>query len=328
MKKARWIGVVLIVALLALGASVAFAGGTGEAKSEKLVVLLMIGMESPYCPPYVSNFTTQLNEAGVRTFMFNAKFDAQLQASQMDDAIAMKPALIVLFAADSQAMAAGIKKAYDAGIPVLMSNNRPVKESEQYTVAYVGPDYYSQGQLAGEMMNTLLKGKGSIVIVEGLAGQEAQINRSKGFIDRLKELKADIEVLAQQTASWRKDLAVQVMQDFITRYGDRIDAVYAQDDTMGIGAAIAVEEAGYAPGAIPIVSIGGSREGLKAVADGIVFGTVMQSPVIETDFMVPFVLEAVEKGMKATDKFDPYWNFMDMPKVSKANVEEYLPGDW
>jgi ribose transport system substrate-binding protein len=320
--------VVLVAALLLIAAATTFAGGQGEAKGGKLVVLLMIGMESPYCPPYVSNFTTKLNEAGVRTFMFNAKFDAQLQASQMDDAIAMKPALIVLFAADSQALAAGIKKAYDAGIPVLMSNNRPVKESEKYTVAYVGPDYYSQGQIAGEMMNELLKGKGSVVIVEGLAGQEAQINRSKGFIDKLKELKADIKVLAQQTASWRKDLAVQVMQDFITRYGTQIDAVYAQDDTMGIGAAIAVEEAGYRPGEIPIVSIGGSREGLKAVADGIVYGTVMQSPVIETNFMVPFVLDALKKGFKAGNQFDPYWNFMDMPKVSKANVEKYLPGDW
>ncbi len=330
MKQFKLIGILCLAAVYLLASGAAFAAGQKEAGKEgkKTVVLLMIGMESPYCPPYVSNFTTKLNEAGISTFMFNAKFDAQLQASQMDDAIAMKPNLIVLFAADSQAIVPGIKKAFDAGIPVLMSNNRPVKESEAYTIGYVGPDYYTQGQLAGEMMNELLQGKGKIVMIEGLAGQEAQINRANGFIDKLKELNAQIEILSRQPAYWRKDKAVQVMQDFITRFGTQLNAVYGHDDTLGIGAAIAMEEAGIKKGAIPIVGIGGSREGLKAVADGIMYGTIMQSPVVETNKLVPVIIDILAKGMKAQDKLDPYWQFMEMPKVSKTNVDKYLPGDW
>jgi ribose transport system substrate-binding protein len=326
-KRIRWT-IVCFIVLLLVSPLLAFGGTGGDKDERETVVLLMIGMQSPYCPPYVSNLTNLLNQAGIGMFMFDAKFDAQLQASQMDDAIAMNPAAIILFAADSQAMAGGIKKAHDAGIPVIMSNNKPVPESEPYTVMYVGPDYYSQAQLAGEMINDHLGGKGKIVIIEGLAGQEAQINRTKGLVDKFDELNADIEILAKQTAGWRKDLAVQVMQDFITRYGDEIDAVYAQDDTMGIGAAIAMEEAGYAPGTIPIFGIGGSREGLKAINDGIMFGTVMQSPIVETDGLVPYVIQVLENGMEAADKWDPYWNFMDMPKVTKDNVEQYLPGDW
>jgi ribose transport system substrate-binding protein len=325
-KLLRMAVVLALVGLLMPG--VVFAKAKEKPKQRKTVVLLMIGMQSPYCPPYVSNFTNLLNQAGISTFMFDAKFDAQLQASQMDDAIAMRPNAIVLFAADSQAMAPGIKKAHDAGIPVIMSNNKPVPESEKYTAMYVGPDYYSQAQLAGEMISEHLNKKGKIVIIEGLAGQEAQINRTKGLVDKFKELGANIEILAKQTAGWRKDLAVQVMQDFITRYGDEIEAVYAQDDTMGIGAAIAMEEAGYEPGTIPIFGIGGSREGLKAVADGVMFGTVMQSPIVETNGLVPFIVKVLEKNMKAGEQWNPYWNFMDMPKVTKANVEKYLPGDW
>lgn len=326
MKKVKVFGVLLVLVLFMLGTAVVFAEGQKESKEkEKMVVLLMIGMESPYCPPYVSNFTTKLNEAGVKTFMFNGKFDAQLQASQMDDAIAMRPSVIVLFAADSQALAPGIKKAHDAGIPVLMSNNRPVEESEEYVLGYVGPDYYTQGKLAAEMMNALLGGSGNVVMIEGLAGQEAQINRAKGFLENVD---GGIELLARQPADWRKDKAIQVMQDFITRYGSDIDAVYGQDDTLGIGAAIAMEEAGIEGGTIPIISIGGSREGLKAVNDGVIYGTVMQSPVVETDGLVPVVLDVLEKGLTAGDHIDPFWQFMDMPKVTADNVEKYLPGDW
>lgn len=326
MRRFKLAGILCLAAVFMFSA-VLDATSQGKA-AKKTVVLLMIGMESPYCPPFVSNFTVQLNADNVSTFMFNAKFDAQLQSSQMDDAIAMEPDLIVLFAADSQAMAPGIKKAYDAGIPVLMSNNRSVKESEPYILGYVGPDVYTEGKLAAELMNELLKGKGNVVMIEGLAGQEAQIMRAKGFLDKLAELKSSIKVIARQPADWRKDKAVQVMQDFITRYKTQINAVYAHDDTLAIGAAIAMEEAKMAKGKIPIIGIGGSREGLKAISDGVMYGTVMQSPVIETNGLVPVILQVLEKGMKPGDKISPFIQFMDMPKVTKANVEKFLPGDW
>jgi ribose transport system substrate-binding protein len=294
MKLRKSVVLLTSVLVLILVASVAMAGGGGEKAGEKkTIVLLMIGMESPYCPPYVSNFQVIVNAAGMNLFMFNAKFDAQLQSTQMDDAIAMRPALICVFAADSQGIAPGIKKAFDAGIPVLMINNPPVKESVPYTVAYAGPNIYAEGQVAGEMMNELLKGNGKVVMIEGLAGQAAQIDRANGFMDKLKELNSKIEVIGRQTASWRKDLAIQVMQDFITRFGSEIDAVYGQDDTLGVGAALAMQEAGMKPGAIPIIGIGGSREGLKAIADGIMYGTVMQSPIVETNLVAPMAVELV-----------------------------------
>jgi ribose transport system substrate-binding protein len=321
MTRRRILGFVLI---LIFGLSAFVAG----AAPKKTIVLLMIGMESPYCPPYVSNFKGIVEKAGMDFFMFNAKFDAQLQSTQMDDAIAMRPSIICVFAADSKGIAPGIKKAYDAGIPVFMINNPPVQESVAFTVAYGGPNIYKEGQAAGEMMNDLLKGKGKVVMIEGLAGQAAQIDRANGFMDRLKELGSKIEVIGRQPADWRKDKAVQVMQDFITRYGKNINAVYGQDDTLGVGAAIAMQEAGWKPGAVPIIGIGGSKEGLKAVADGVMYGTVMQSPIVETNLVAPMAVEFVKQGIKPGQQHDPYWVYMDLPKVTKANVAKYLPGDW
>lgn len=328
MKRFGRIVLLCVLIVFVLSTFTVFAGGQGEKEKQKTIVLLMLGMESPYCPPYVSNFQEIVNAAGMNMFMFNAKFDAQLQATQMDDAIAMKPDLIAVFAADSKGIAPGVKKAYDAGIPVFMINNAPIEESVPFTTAYAGPNVYMEGEAAGEMMHELLGGKGKVVMIEGLAGQAAQIDRANGFLDRLEALGSDIEVIARQTAAWRKDIAIQVMQDFITRYGDEIDAVYGHDDTLGVGAAIAMEEAGIVPGTIPIIGIGGSKEGLKAIDDGIMYGTVMQSPIVETDLVAPMAVEMVKRGFKAGDQWDPYWNFMDLPKVVKSNVADYLPGDW
>ena len=98
----------IIVAVLIMFVPVflmASGGGKETGMERKTVVLLILGTQTPYCPPYVSNFTTKLNEVGIGTFVFDAKFDAALQASQMDDAIAMQPDLICLFALDSAGMA-------------------------------------------------------------------------------------------------------------------------------------------------------------------------------------------------------------------------------
>lgn len=305
-----------------------FAFANGEADDEQTIVLLMIGMESPYCPPYVDNFQKIVEGAGMNFYMFNAKFDAQLQSSQMDEAIALRPDLITLFAADSKGMVPGIKKAHNAGIPVFIVNNVPAEEAIPYTLAYGGPDVYKEGVAAAEMMNDAMNGEGNVVMIEGLAGQEAQILRAGGFMDRLKELGSNIEVIARQPADWRKDLAVQVMQDFITRYGDDIDGVYGQDDTLSVGAAIALEEAGIDPKTLVIQGIGGSKEGLAAIRDGLLYGTVMQSPIVETDLVAPMAVKFVQDGVGPDDQQDPYYHYMDLPKVTAKNVEGYLPGDW
>lgn len=321
MKSFKTIALIMLIAIFLLTSFTFF----GAAK--KTVVLMMLGMESPYCPGYVSNFQKRITEGGYNFMMMDAKFDAQLQSQQMDQAIAMKPELILLFAADSKAIIPGLKKAYDKKIRVLTVNNVPAKEAEKYVMGYAGPNAYMEAQVAGQMIHELLKGKGKVVMIEGLAGQQAQIDRANGFLDKLKELNSGVELLARQPADWRKDKATQVMADFITRFGDEIDLVYGQDDTLTIGAAIALKEAGVTKD-IYLIGIGGSKEGLKAIDDGQMYGTVLQSPVLETDFDAIVALKILKSNMKYSDKVKPFYNYMDTPKVTKDNVAKYLPGDW
>jgi ABC-type sugar transport system substrate-binding protein len=320
----------ILTFFMVLVPAITFAGSGTKEEGEKkpVVVLLWLGAQTPYGPPFISNFHFLANEKGWVDIVFDGKFDAALQASQMDDAIAMKPDLIDLVALDAAGMAPGIRKAWEAGIPVLMDHTKANPEDEKYTVGYSGPDNYLEGVACAELMHDALKGKGKVVMIEGAAGQEAQINRAQGFIDRLEELDSKVEILARQTAEWRKDLATQVMQDWIVRYGDEIDGVYGQDDTLAVGAWVALEEAGYNKGDIVIIGLGGSREGLAAVNDGTIYGTVMQSPIPGSTKAIETIKKIFEQGIKPPKQLDPYFNWMDLPKVTKENVEQYLPGDW
>ena len=334
MKKISLLFLVLILAISII-AVFTLSSCKGEAPAEeakeeaapaeegKTVVLLNIGMQSSYPPLYSDNLEGLLNEAGIEMFMFDGKFDAQLQSSQMDDAIAMSPNAIVVFPVDSAAMATAIKKAYDAGIPVIMGNGEPVEESVEYTALYFGPNNYEEGKVAGGVANEILGDSGNVVIVEGATGQDASIKRTEGFEDVLNE---GITVLAAQPADWVKDEAVRVMSDFITSYGDDINLIWSHSDDMGAGVGIALEEAGYEPGDIPSVSLGGSKVGFEALKDGWISKIIMQSPTDETDQLAPFVIKVVEEGWEAGQQWDPYWNFMVTPVVDIDSYEPFLPG--
>ncbi len=311
-----------------MAVSFVMAGGTGEkpaqqAKTTDTIVLLNIGMQSPYPPLYSDNLKKRLKEAGIDMFMFDGKFDAQLQSSQMDDAIAMKPNAIVLFPVDSAALATAIKKAYDAGIPVIMGNGSPIEASVKYTTLYFGPNNYEEGKVAGNIANKILGNSGNVVIVEGATGQDASIGRTKGFKDVLNP---GIKVLAAQPADWVKDKAVRVMSDFITSYGKDINLIWSHSDDMGAGVGIALEEAGYKPGQVPSVSLGGSKAGMESIQAGWITHLIIQSPIDETDQLAPFVIKVVKEKWPAGKQWDPYWNFMKTPVVDTNSYQPYLPG--
>lgn len=298
-----------------------------EVKTYK-IVNLWLGMGAPYCPPYKETFEKGAANNGWDLIFFDGEFDAALQANQMDEAIGMNPDLIILCALDAAGMAAGIKKAFEAGIPVIVDHTLANEEDEQYTIAYAGPDNYSEGLLCGELMNDKLGGEGNVVIITGAAGQEAAINRPKGFKDKLQELDSKIQVLAEQTAEWDKAKATAIMADYITRFGNDLDGVYGADDTLAVGAWIALEEAGYSKGDLIIVGMGGSKEGLAAVKDGIIYGTVLQSPIAGAEAAIETIKKALEQGIKPPDQMDPYFNFMALPTITAENVDQYLPGEW
>jgi ribose transport system substrate-binding protein len=308
MKKLLFL-LLMCVVILALPLNLLFASPK-PAEGEKTVVLLNVGMQSPYPPVYGSTLEARLSESGIKMIMFDGKFDAQLQANQMDEAIAMKPDAIVLFAADSKAMVTGIKKAYDAGIPVITSNTLPAEEAVPYTVCYFGPNNLLEGYLAGEETDKLLGGKGNVVIIEGSTGHEGAISRTKGFEEKLSPA---IKVLAKQHADWVKDKAARVMADFLTRFGDKIDAVWAHSDDMAAGATIAMEEAG-------------AKDGMKAMSEGWIVKNIIQCPDDESNQLAPFVIKVVNEGWKAGQQWDPYWNYMETPVATLDNFEKYMPG--
>ena len=104
--------------------------------------------------------------------------------------------------------------------------------------------------------------------------------------------------------------------------GDQIEFVYAHDGTMIYGAWSALEAAGYQPGDLIMVGLGGQKEELELIQKGVLTFTVNQPPSADSAMAIS-VLQKVFAGEEV-----PYYNFIETPYITKDNVQDFLPGEW
>lgn len=151
-------------------------------------------------------------------------------------------------------------------------NTPPWKTPEEYGpeyVTYFSPDDFHIGELMAENLAEHIGGKGTIVVIRGLAGATADILRTKGIESVLKRY-PDIKVGAKVNTDWTSVTAQKKMQTLLSSVG-QIDGVIGNDDDLGIGAHSAIRAAGKE---IPIVSCDGLKQAFELIAGSFYLGTV------------------------------------------------------
>jgi len=324
----------LMVCVIAM-AGMAWANGqpdgeaAGEDSGPKVIGFSMVGVGmNAYLTTWVDMFTSEAEDLGYKVIMTDANFDAATQANQIDNLMEQDVDGIVVWPVDVYALIPSFRKVYEAGIPVISSNTSPAPEGFRFIDAYTGPDDYIQGgivatQAVKDLTERGLLDTGKVVEIIGVPGYSAFVNRQRGFDEKLGELAPNVKILAVQPSNGAKEEAMKVMENFITAYGDELDGVYCHDDFIAEGALLAIETAGYKPNEdIMIWGLGGSMVGLGHVNSGKFTSTTSQQPSFDAKMSVK-VIDQLLRGEEPE-----FFNFIDTPIVTKANVEDFLPGEW
>lgn len=175
------------------------------------------------------------------------------------------------------------QEAKDAGIPIILVDRRAAVSPDLY-VTYMGSDFLAEGKNAARVMVELLNGKGRIVELVGTVGSAPANDRYKGFREILKDY-PDMKIIASAPGDFTRAKGQEVMTALLKRYGKNIDALYAHNDDMAIGAIKAIEAYGLRPGQdIKIVSIDAIRDAFKAMIDGKLNATVECNPLLGPQF--------------------------------------------
>lgn len=161
-----------------------------------------------------------------------------------------------------------LRQAKRAHIPVILTDRTIKTDDESLFACFIGSDFSEEGRMAADWLAKFSGGKGNIAELQGTPGSAPANERRKSFADALAKYPG-LKIIDSQSGNFERSGGKQVMEAFLKKHGKAINIVYAHNDDMALGAALAIEEAGLKPGKdITIVSIDAIREGVKAVADG------------------------------------------------------------
>ena len=266
-----------------------------------------------------SEFITMLNEAmeakakelRVKLIVNDAQRSAEKQVQQVENFIAQKVDAIVLNPCEVEASSSAVDKALAAGIPIVNVNS----ETKSAPTAFVGSRDEESARLAMEYIAKRLGGKGEVVMMHGYMGQAAQIKRDVGARQVLAK-NPGLHLLADQTAEWDRAKAQTLMENWLTAHDERINAVFAQNDEMAMGALLAVEHAKMKDKII-VVGVDAIADALKAVKDGRLDATVFQDARGQGAGSIETALKIIRKQPFDRQVFIPF------QLVTKENIGQF-----
>ena len=201
--------------------------------------------------------------------------DVVRQLGQVENFISQKVDAIIVNPADTAATRKITERVTQAGIPLIYLNSRPEVDSFPAGVVFVGTDERRIGQMQMEYLAEKMGGKGNLAIILGRLAHDDTRKRTTGVKDVLAKY-PDIKVVEEQSANWERDKGMDLMSNWLLS-GKAIDAVAANNDEMGIGAAMALRQAGRKD--IMVGGVDGTADGLAAIKRGLLSVTVYRDTV-------------------------------------------------
>lgn len=284
-----------------------------EGEGKKLVVgATMLSMQNEFIVNVHDEMDKEAQKAGIELITVDAERSALKQVEQVESFIAQKVDAIIMNPCEVEASSPAVAKAIAAKIPIINVNS----ETSSKPSAFVGSDDVESARIAMKFIADKLGGKGNVVMMHGYMGQAAQIKREQGAREILKQY-PNLKLLAHQTGEWDRAKAMSLMENWIQSYGSQINAVFAHNDEMGLGAVKALTDAGLKDKVI-VVSIDAIPDALQAVKKGTLDATVFQNAEQQGS-------KAIETAIKAA-KGQPFDKETLVPfqLVTKDNLSKFM----
>ncbi|HEY5857436.1 MAG TPA: substrate-binding domain-containing protein [Aldersonia sp.] len=305
----RWIAA--LVSALFLVFATGCGAGDEDANSGRTRVGVAVYDMTSFITQGKEGMQSYADANNIRLLWNSAGNDVSTQASQVDQLVNQRVDAIIIVPVQADSLGPQIRAAQQAGIPLITVNTTLADETA--VTSSVLPDDVAAGAQEMEMMAQHLGGKGNIVILQGPLGSSPELDRTKG-IESVLARYPDIEVLAKDTANWKRDEAVNKTKNWLSGFGDQIDGIVAENDDMGLGAVQALSEAKLT---LPVVGIDGIQDGLNAVHNGTFIGTSLQHGRVEMSTGLA-VAQAIINGQPVEKQYTYV-----MPAITADNVDEF-----
>jgi len=248
-------------------------------------------------------------ELGIEMITLDAQDKKQIK--DIEDLIARNVDVLIINPCDSDAIVPSVLQANQAGIPVI-TVTRPSHGGT--VVQHLDVKNVFGGQLIGAALVAELDGVGKVVILEGIPGAPSARERQEGFLNVIN-LFPDIEVLSSITAHYSREEGARVMEDLLQAH-PQIDAVYAHNDEMALGAIRAIEAAGRT--GIKVFGFDAIPDAIDAIRAGKMVATIKQQPDLQMRMAVETAWDIIQG--KPLEEIPPVV-YIPMVLITKADLE-------
>lgn len=266
----------------------AFTGCSSKTTNEgsKKIGMVISTLNNPFFVSMKEGAEKKAKELGYEVVILDSQNDASKERSNVEDLVQQGISVLIINPTDSDAVANSINVAKEKNIPVI-TVDRGANGVE--VACHIASDNVAGGKLAAEFILEKLGGKAKIVELQGIPGASATRDRGKGFHE-VVDNKADVKVVASQSADFDRQKGLNVMENIIQATPD-FDAVFAHNDEMALGAIKALKTANKN---VIVVGFDGTPDAVTAVNNGEMAATIAQQP----DLMGSLAIENAVKLMK------------------------------
>ena len=247
-----------------------------------------------YDDTYISTVRQALEkqaEGKLNLLLNDGKGDQGTQNDQIDLLIEKKVDALLVNIVDVGASQTVVNKAKSADIPIIFFNREPSEDVlKSYSKArFVGTNAKDAGVIQGEIITKNWNNGRydnnndnimQYVMLKGEPDNPEAVARSEWSIKTVEENGIKTEQLGMQICNWDTELASRATEAWISKFGDEIEFIIANNDGMAQGAIAALQSAGYNKGDeskfIPVVGVDATDAARELIKKGYMTGTVLQ----------------------------------------------------
>lgn len=247
-----------------------------------------------YDDTYISTVRQSLEKIAngkVNLLLNDGKGDQGTQNDQVDLLIQKKVDALLVNVVDVGAAQTIVNKAKNADIPIIFFNREPSEEVlKSYNKArFVGTNAKDAGVIQGEIITKTWQnddcdknndGILQYVMLKGEPDNPEAVARTEWSIKTVNENGIETQQLGLQVCNWDTEMASRAMEAWLSKFGDEIEFVVANNDGMAQGAIAALQAAGYNKGDkekfVPVVGVDATDAAKDLISKGYMTGTVLQ----------------------------------------------------
>ena len=243
---------------------------SANAMAQDTIALVVSTLNNPFFVSMKDGAQKEADKLGYKLVILDSQNNPAKELANVQDLTVRGTKLMLINPTDSDAVGNAILMANQAKIPVI-TLDRAANKGE--VVSHIASDNVAGGKAAGEFIAKKLGDNAKVIQLEGIAGTSAARERGDGFKKAQEEHK--FNMLASQPADFDRTKGLNVMQNLLTAH-PQVQAVFAQNDEMALGALRALQTAGKSD--VLVVGFDGTADGVKSVQRGKLGATVAQQP--------------------------------------------------